>query len=155
MRITFTRKGRRTQLVCQRKDGTTEIASLGPQVPHHDLGHYVVEQKLGLKNGFFGHVQQGYSVNELSRKEVIVSLDVEVWQAEILTRALGSIATGACTVDQFPELVNAELKQFNWPTVDNLSTKVIEEMHEEFEALIKQFKRLEDGGSMSLDFVWV
>ena len=126
---------------------------MGPQIPYNDLGHYVVEKKLGLHKGFFGYVDQGYSVDELSQKEVILSLDKEVWQAEILTRALGSLTTGACRVDQFTELVNTELEQFDWPTVDELSTSAIIEMKDEYVQLITQFSDLDDGGSLSVELV--
>lgn len=152
MKITFTKKGGRTQLACHRSDGSAEVAMLGPQIPFHDLGHYVIEKKLSLHKGFFGYVHQGYSVNELSQKEVILSLDKEVWQAEILTRALGSLTTGACTVQQFTELVNTELEQFNWPVIDDLSEATIVEMQKEYQRLINQFKDLDDGQSMSVEF---
>jgi len=152
MKITFTKKNGRTQLVCHRTDGSAVIASLGPQTPYHDLGHFVVERKLGIKNGFFGYVEQGYSIEDLSKKEVILTLDAEAWQAEILTRALGSLATGACTPEQFPDLVNSELKQFNWPTVGSLTEERIGEMHEEFQQLISRFKQLDEGESLSLEF---
>ena len=152
MRITFTKKNGRTQLVCHRADGSAVIASLGPQTPYHDLGHFVVERQLGIKNGFFGYVEQGYSVEDLSKKEVILTLDAEAWQSEILTRALGSLTTGACTLEQFPELVNSELKQFDWPTVNTLTEKRIAEMLDEFQQLISRFNQLDEGESMLLEF---
>ncbi|MBX2822807.1 MAG: hypothetical protein KTR29_24125 [Rhodothermaceae bacterium] len=152
MRITFTKKNSRTQLACQRADGSAVIASLGPQTPYHDLGHFVVERKLRIKKGFFGYVEEGYSIEDLSKKEVILTLDAEAWQSEILTRALGSLATGACTIEQFPDLVNSELKQFNWPTVNSLTSECIEEMYHEFKQLILKFNQLDEGESMALDF---
>ena len=152
MKITLTKKAGRTQLACQRADGSVELVSLGPQTPYHDLAHFVVERKLGLKKGFFGYVREGYSIEALSQKEVIRTLDPEAWQAEILTRALGSLATGACTYEQFSELVNTELIQFKWPTVDNLNIELIREMHTEFTSLVSLFEGLEDGESMSLEF---
>lgn len=152
MKITFTKRAGRTQLICVRGDGTLEKSNLGPQIPFHDLAHFVVEQELGFKRGFLGYVQQGYSIEELSKKEVLQSLDPEVWQSEILTRALGSLATGACTLEQFNELVNMELKQFNWPTVDNLSESRIKHMLDSFRELMSTYNELEEGGSMSLQF---
>lgn len=150
MKITFTKKAHRTRLICEREDGSLVMADLGPQIPYHDLAHFVVEQKLGMQKGFFGYVRSGYTVEELSRKEVIQSLDPQVWQSEIVTRALGSLSTGACTTEQFSELVNTELRQFEWPVLDNLNAELIEEMLGSFRGLMETYNALEDGESMSL-----
>ena len=152
MKITFTKRNGRTHLVCARKNGTTAFANLGPYVPFHDLAHFVVEKKIGLHNGFFGHVFQGYSIDELSQKEVILSLDPEIWQSEILSRALGSLATGACTQEEFADLVNSELSQFGWPTVSNLNDRILEDMLQTYRDLMAAYNQLEEGESLQLEF---
>lgn len=53
------------RLVCTRPNGTRTDAELGPADgwgPLHDLAHYVVETSLGLRNGFYGLVAQGWRV---------------------------------------------------------------------------------------------
>src|SRR5690606_2784722 len=109
MQVRITRKGARNQLACFRPDGSSAAASLGPNLPHHDLAHFVVERAFGLQDGFFGHIARGYSPSQLSAKATILSLGAAPYRAEILARALGSLSTGACTPDQFEELVNLEL----------------------------------------------
>jgi hypothetical protein len=74
-------------MTCIRADGSFTRADLGPGLPFHDLCHYVVERAFGLKAGSFGHVASGYSLDSLSRKEVILNLEPESWQAEIVARA--------------------------------------------------------------------
>ena len=65
MKVTFTRHpGRRDQVQVTRRDGTLlawDFPSHDARLPH-DLCHLVVEQDLGLANGFWGLVDQGVDV---------------------------------------------------------------------------------------------
>ena len=94
MRINITRKGTRNQLACFRQDGSSATADLGPNLPHHDLAHYVVERRFGLQDGFFAQIARGLTPQQLSDKLVIQSLGPGPYRAEILARALGSLSTG-------------------------------------------------------------
>ena len=51
MRIEIAKRGRRNELRCVRSDGSCEVASLGPGLPHHDLAHFVVESRWNLRAG--------------------------------------------------------------------------------------------------------
>jgi hypothetical protein len=108
MRIRIINKGDRNQLVCERKDGTFEIADLGPKLPYHDLAHFIVERQLKLKKGFYGNIYNGYSVKQLSDKEIIKTLPLQSTVAEITARALQSLGSGSCTMDQFLTLIYEE-----------------------------------------------
>lgn len=127
------------------------VADLGPNLPYHDLAHYVVERHLRLPDGFFGHIARGYSPAQLSDKQVILSLGTAPYRAEILARALGSLATGACLPEQFEELVNAELKGLSLATM-RISPQTLGAMIAEFNALVQRYARLPDGASLSLEF---
>src|SRR5687768_11623932 len=108
MKIKFINKGTRNLLICERKDATVEIADIGPALPSHDIAHFIVERALKLQHGFYGNIYNGYTVKELSEKEIIKSLNIEAGVAEITTRALQSLSTGACTVHEFTELIEEE-----------------------------------------------
>ena len=151
MRIRITRKGSRNLLHCTRVDGSVASADLGPNLPHHDLAHFVVERAFGLQDGFFGNIQRGYTPAQLSDKEFIRQLGVEPYRAEILARALGSMATGACTSDQFEELVNTELSRCSLSTM-HIPADVLEAMMAEFQGLLSTYRGLQDGEGMALDF---
>ena len=97
-------------------------------------------------------VKQGYSIQELSTKEVILSLGPESMQSEVLARALGSVATGACEVEQFEQLVNDELVVLGIPRVQGLSVNVVGEMIEEYTNLLHSYNELGDGESLVLSF---
>jgi hypothetical protein len=152
MRIEITKRERRSRLTCVRADGSRTTADVGPALPYHDLSHYVVETRMGLQHGFFGHVASGYSLQALADKTVISSLPPESWTAEILARGLGALATGAATPEQFSELVNAEIEQRRAPRLENLSAALAASMLAQLEALVGRYDALPDGGSLRLEF---
>jgi hypothetical protein len=151
MRIRITRKGTRNQLACVRSDGTHVVADLGPNLPYHDLAHFVVEREFRLQHGFFGNIARGYSPAQLSDKGVILSLGAEPYRAEILARGLGALATGACESEQFEELVNAELSLLGVSSM-RIPTQVREAMMLEFKSLGDKYACLQEGESLHLEF---
>ena len=151
MRVSITKRGNRNQLACVRADGTSVVANLGPGLPHHDLAHFVVESRFGLKEGFFGNIARGYSPAQLSDKEIIKRLGSESALAEVLARALGSLSTGACRPEQFEELVNTELSQWSIATI-RVSPEVLDAMMAEFNSLLKRYRALREEESMTLEF---
>jgi hypothetical protein len=150
MVIRITKKGSRNVMVCVRPDGSTVAADLGPSLPYHDLAHFVVERAFGLEDGFFGNIARGYTPAQLSDKEVILSLGVAPYRAEVLARALGSMKTGACAPEQFEELVNAELSHLSLSMCIAADTR--DAMMVEFKGLIDKYGGLLDGESMTLQF---
>jgi hypothetical protein len=135
MQIEFIKSDKGGKAVCERADGTTEIIPLNESIPFHDLAHFVVEKHLKLQNGFFGHLARGYSYNQLSSKEVIKALPQEIMYAEIVTRALQSLSSGGCRLDQFSELVSNELSTSSIELRFTLSDREIAYMLEEYEVL--------------------
>ena len=153
MKIAVTKKQRRNRMVCTRDDGSFSSAELGPGLPHHDFAHYVVETTLQLKNGFFGSIARGMSFTSLSDKEVIKSLGTESWTAEILAGALGSLATGACTIEQFPALVNSGMTRFKDFDASNVPTSTqIALMLKRLQELLARWSQLGDGETLLLEF---
>jgi hypothetical protein len=151
MKIAITRKGGRYRLSCFRADGSSTSADAGPGLPHHDLCHFVVERRFGLARGFFGNIAAGRTIAELGEKDVILSLPPESLRAEILARALGSLATGACRADQFEELVNTELAQWKIGEMA-IAPGEAEKLLGELEGLLGRLGMLEDGESLTLEF---
>ncbi|HYG52781.1 MAG TPA: hypothetical protein VD905_17880 [Flavobacteriales bacterium] len=152
MKIQIVHKGNRNQLICEKKDGTVERADLGPKLPYHDIAHFVVEHQLKFKNGFYGNIYNGYSVKQLSDKEIIRKLPAESTVSEITTRALQSLAAGACTVEQFTEIIHQEFTRYaiNFPLA--LDEKTIRQMLWEYENLVAQWEQLKDDQGLELHF---
>jgi hypothetical protein len=151
MKITITKKESRNLLRCIRDDGTSMIAELGPGLPHHDLAHFVIERKLGLTGGFFGKISEGYTVAQLSDKDIIKTLGAQTLIAEVVARALQSLSSGACTFDQFMELINTELAQWRIAAL-TIEPGAVTEMSDEFQLLLDSYLALRNGQSLELHF---
>lgn len=152
MDIKILNKGNRNLLVCIRDNGTIEKADLGPSTPFHDLAHFVVEKCLGLKYGFYGNINIGYTVKELSDKEIVMTLPVESTVSEIATRALQSVWSGACSIEQFNNLVELELKNNSINFQLNLKDEDVFQMYSYYDELITQLKDLKEGESIEVSF---
>jgi hypothetical protein len=151
MDIRITKKGSRNVLSCARPDGTTASADIGPNLPHHDLAHFAVERAFALPDGFFGNIARGYTPAQLSDRDVIRSLGVEPYRAEILARALESLQTGACSPQQFEDLVNSELTSLGLPSMI-IEPARRDALLAEFNGHLATYRRLRDGESMTLAF---
>lgn len=152
MQIRLTKRSLRAELACRRADGSHTSARLGPGLPFHDLAHFVVERQCGLRRGFFGNIAAGYALDELADKAVIRALGAESWTAEVLARALGSLATGACTPEGFCGLVEAELDTLRLPRPEILSASLAASMQTELQALVGRYNALPCGESLRLEF---
>jgi hypothetical protein len=152
MKIILTRKAGRTRMLCRRADGTFSSADVGPSLPGHDLAHFIVERTLRLPAGFFISVSKGYSLQQLSEPATIRSLGPEPYVAEVLARALGELATGACTCEQFPQRVGSELERMGLGAPEGITTESAARMLAELEMLMRRFGELRPGQSLELDF---
>ena len=79
MLIKITKKSGRNQLTCIRDDGSYTSANLGPNLPLHDMAHFVAEQTFKIENGFYGLIEKGYSIQQLSDPTIIKGLGFESW----------------------------------------------------------------------------
>jgi hypothetical protein len=150
MQIKFVKKQDKSQLICERKDGSVEIIPLGPSLPAHDIAHYVIEREFLLKEGFYGNIYNGYTIQQLSDKETIKQLGVETAVAEISTRALQSLSTGACTVEQFRDLIYEEFGKFSIVYPLSFTEETVWEMLFRYDSLLEQLKVLKEGETISM-----
>lgn len=105
-----------------------------------------------MRKGFYGNINDGYSVDQLSDKTIIQTLPVESTVSEIITRALQSLAGGACTISQVEELVQQEFQVLHIDYPLTLDEGKITSMLEEYTMLIDQWKNLREGESLELEF---
>ena len=152
MIIRISKKANRNQLTCMRTDGSFTQSMAGPSLPHHDIAHFVAEKKLGIRNGFYGMIAQGRSIQELSDPQVIRTLRTEAWLAEIAARALQSLSAGACTTEQFPELVKTEAENYAGMILPELNEQLAALLLEEFRTLLEKWGELRDGETLQLKF---
>ena len=154
MIIRFTKKEHRCQLTYQRHDGEMVVADLGPDLPAHDLAHFVMEQALEMQAGFYGNLYAGYTMAQLGDKHVIHQLPVETMIAEVATRALQSLAGGACHPTEFNELINLELSGMPTDFRINLSPAEITQLKEDYQHLIRRWEALPLGETLGLEMVF-
>ncbi len=141
-------------LVCVRDDGSVERADLGPNTPYHDMAHFIVERYLGLKLGFYGQINRGYSVSELSDKEIIKTLPSEAMVSEIITRALQSVWSGAVSLEQVQSLVEDEMEHLSINFPYSLSEEDVFKMYTDYDALLERWRVLNEGESVDLEFIF-
>lgn len=139
MQIRLIKKGSRTLMICDRKDKTTDTIDLGDSFPAHDLAHFVVENTLGMQQGFYGNIWQGYTFAQLNDKHVIKTLPTESMHAEVITRALQTLASGACRQDDFLLMLHSELQTDNLPYP--ILPETIEKMQQEYEKLLQTWQQ--------------
>lgn len=152
MFLTFKRNNGRTQLIIIRDDESTERAELGPTLPYHDLAHYIVEKQFQFSFGFYGHINKGYTVAQLSDKKIIKTLPQEALVAEILARALQSLGSGSCSAVQFIDLIKEELEVSELTFQLNISAEEISTLLNQYKKLVKQWNELNSNESIQL--IW-
>ncbi len=152
MKIIITKGKTRNTLTCKRKDGTLTSINLGPNIPNHDIAHYVVEKQFKLKNGFYEKVKSGNTIEELSDKKIIQNLGSETWLSEIMARNLQSIVSGAAKTEQYIELVNWEAKNISEIKVPIMNLTDIEKMKSQFDQLCEKWNLIPENGELKLIF---
>jgi hypothetical protein len=152
MKILLTPRTGRNRLTCLRTDGTSTTADVGPGLPGHDLAHFVVERRLALPVGFFVNIAKGFSIQQLSDPDTLRRLGPAPLVAEILARGVGSLLTGACTPEQFQELVGTELAGIDLAMPPGVDTDSARGMLEELGGLLERFRALAPGESLELEF---
>ncbi|HPF92090.1 MAG TPA: hypothetical protein PLL57_15625 [Flavobacteriales bacterium] len=148
MRIRIARVHGRHQLHCIRPDGSHSKAAAGPDLPHHDLAHYVAERTLGLLNGFFGAISAGRSIDQLSDPTIIRTLPREAWDAEVLARTLQGMDNGTVRAADFIASVTLE----RGAPFEGLDDGVVSRMIAEFSALLRRWEEVPEGGLLELDW---
>lgn len=152
MQIIITKGESRNTLLCERADGSSAYADLGPSMPHHDLAHYVVELNFELREGFFGQIMSGRTIDELSDKEVIKSLGPQAWLAEVMARNLQSISSGAAMVVQYAKLVKWEAETLDGVISPEISREQVDETKARFDQLCADWEQVPVNGELTLEF---
>ena len=152
MKIQIKKSSQRSVLTCTRDDGSIEVADLGPSFPNHDLAHFVVETQLKLTQGFYGLIEDGMSMEELNSGEVIKTLGPEIWMAEILARTLQSLCSGACTTQQFNELIKWEARVMKDVQLPEITLDRVIRMKEEMDRLCTRWSAISEGQHIELEY---
>lgn len=146
MRIRITKEHGGHRLICIRRNGTHTQSAVGTSLPHHDLAHYVVEQELHLGQGFFGLINDGYTIDQLGDPAIIRTLPAEALVAEVLTRNLQGLSNGAVAQQDFIAAVEAELPR----APKGLTDSVITHMLGTYVDLLQLWENVQEGAALEL-----
>jgi hypothetical protein len=146
MRIRIARQHGRHRLQCVRADGSITQAAAGPDLPHHDLAHYVAERVLNMRAGFFGAIANGRTIDELSDPAVIRTLPPEAWDAEIVARTLQGTDNGTVREEDFIASVGLE----RGAPLQGLSSEAVVRMQREFRELLARWHAVPEGDALEL-----
>lgn len=152
MEIVFKKQNGNNLVTYVRDDWSTETENPGPDIPHHDLAHLVVEQEFKLENGFGGNINRGMTIAELSDKETIKSLPTESWLSEILTRNLQALLSGAAEPDQFVKLVEWEVQSMPEIICPPIELDQVQNMIAKYRMLCEKWEKLPKNESLKLRF---
>jgi hypothetical protein len=177
LKVAFVRNpGRRDRVYVTRSDGTStgwEFPSYGDGLPH-DRCHLVVEDGLGLSEGFWGLVDQHVDVGLVDNKPILMrdgkplveqpSVDfaglTEAEEAVALLTAqavkvdqigeIGVVRSNAASVSVAPMVEIAEKLDFSLP--ESATPAAMAAIQERLCELRQRWSTLDDGGSIVLTF---
>ncbi len=139
-------------LHCTRADGTQTWATIPEGFgPMHDLGHYAVETTLGLRNGFYGLLAQGYDLSAFVEEDPRTWLEAEGLLAETLVMALQYELAGVAEPETFMEGVASACRGLHIAAPE-LTSDQIDRMRARLGELLTQWRALSPGESLTLTY---
>jgi len=109
--ITLTRgKDAQDVLAVTRADGSCTWSRQGqPFMSFHDLAHYVVESTLGMQNGFYGLVAQGWDITTFADKTKSKDIPAEaIWVEHAVSMLMLHNSQGPLTAAEFNDAIAQE-----------------------------------------------
>jgi hypothetical protein len=143
----------RHRMICERTDKSAEMVDLGPNLPYHDIAHFVVESELKMADGFYGNIEKGFTIVQLSDKEIIKTLPDESMASEIITRTLQTLGSGATTIEQFDEMILEEFKIYNIQYPIYSDKNLVLKMLGMYKDLLSKWENLNDGDVLEMNLL--
>lgn len=155
MRIVF-QKGidGRDRVTCFRQDGSCCESELSAGCAYHDLAHFVVESELGLSEGIWGKIVEGFTFAEfnLPNETRPFQISPQGYQAEFLATLIQSaVPTGTIAESYVYMLRDASAAQ-NLPFPELPPESVLQVLIAKAQMLSRQWEALTAGQNMELTF---
>jgi hypothetical protein len=153
IRITKGRNGPNT-LTCTREDGSSTWVKVQDYFPLHDMTHYVVETTLGISNAFYGLVRDGWDITAFAEKGAGKRLPPEANLVEALVGRLQQemMPNHEFTAESYNEEVLAVLEGIGNPARRPVTQSELDEMRAKLRGLMAEWKSVERGQSIELEF---
>jgi hypothetical protein len=159
MQIQFAKQsGKYDRMTCFRADGTTTSCPMPKQgILPHDFVHYVVEETLDLRQGFWGILAIGvgfpnseppwdaadFNLPDLTQALQAESL-VECFQAEMWNDFQKS--------ENFAEILQVTCQARNVPAPDSVSPERLEQVRSRLQDFFQQWQSLAIGETLEVEF---
>ena len=155
LKVKFTRgKDKKDVLAVVREDGSTSWQHQQPGIPVHDLTHFAVESNLGLKNGFYGLLSQGWDITRLTAKDVRAILPPEGLWTELVVGLIQTerLSPEPLSAEEFNELLTKEQTERGLKIDRVLTVEELNRIRVSFLELYSSWRQLQPGESLQLEF---
>ena len=142
------------RVTCFRQDGSCCEAELSAGCAYHDLAHFVVESELGLSEGIWGKIGEGFTFAEfnLPNETRPFQISLQGYQAEFLATLIQSaVPTGTIPESYVYMLRDASTAQ-NLPFPELPQESVLQVLITKAQMLSRQWEALPAGQNMELTF---
>lgn len=152
MLIRFSRPKGTPVLTCVRGDGSSTYSKSahGDFFGPHDLMHYAVETTLGLREGFFGLIAAGWTIEQFAERGAAARLPAEALLAEQIVNLLLQEATFGPAGDA--EALNDMLRRVVGPQVRAVTDGELATIRERFAKSLAEFRALGPGETLDREF---
>ena len=121
----------------------------------HDLTHYAAETTLGLRQGFYGLLAQGWSIPDFEVKDAAKQLPDDALVAECIVGQLSNavLAGREPSADEFNWLVRSAVDGVRpGAAVPVIDTESLHRLWRTLEALLARWRALPPGDTLALDY---
>jgi hypothetical protein len=155
LQVQFTKRADgNVALRCTRQDGSATWKRYDNQAAffaHHDLGHFAVETVLGLSNGFYGLIADGWDITDMDGKGPRGKPDASVIAEHVvglLTMERGAVA-GPFTAADF----NSQLEtMIGRPVPRRLTDEQLQAIRTRTSDLYRQWAATPPGSTLDLTY---
>lgn len=139
-------------LTCIRDDGSVTWTHLHRGFVHHDFAHYVVETTLGFENAFFGLVAKGHDISDFSEPKA--KRPFEIPKEAMDTEPIVALLQADSPNTTHSEGVDSDgiFQEYSASLSVSITDKQLEMMRQKLQTLLHQWRDLQPGESMVLQF---
>lgn len=159
MQIRFTKQSDKyDRMECIRTNGTTTSCPMPKQgILPHDFVHYVVEETLDLRQGFWGilAIGVGFPNSEPPWDAADFNLPnlTQALQAESLVECFqAEMWNGFQMSENFAEILQVTCQSRNVPAPDKISLEQLEQVRLRLQGFFKQWQKLAVGETLEVQF---
>jgi hypothetical protein len=143
-------------MTCLRRDGSGVISRPRPGAffARHDLLHYAVETTLGFRQGFFGLIAAGRSIESFEAAGAASRVGPEALHAEHIVNMLAqefAFNTRYCT-DEFNRVLGAAVAQGRLPPPRALGQVELQRIRAAYTRLLAEYEQLAPRAELELAF---